>query len=207
MRDRWSTARTEAFSDGVFAIAITLLVLEIGVPESDFDHLWYGIGHQWPSYLAYATSFVTIGGIWMIHHGLFGRLQYANAQIMRVNLGVLMAVSFLPYPTGLMAEAIRNSGAERAAVLFYGCNLLVISALMGALWAVAARHRELVHPDVSDQEVQQLLRATTPDLGFYVTVSVIALLAPHVAVWGYLVIGIRLVTRARSDDVAAPATG
>jgi uncharacterized membrane protein len=60
--DYWDPGRTEAFSDGVFAIAITLLVLEIGVPESDFGDLWSGIAHQWPSYIAYVTSFLTIGG-------------------------------------------------------------------------------------------------------------------------------------------------
>ena len=73
--DRWDTGRIEAFSDGVFAIAITLLILEVSVPESDFDDLWQGIADQWPSYLAYATSFITIGGIWMIHHGIFRRLR------------------------------------------------------------------------------------------------------------------------------------
>jgi Endosomal/lysosomal potassium channel TMEM175 len=69
--DRFETARLEAFSDGVFAIAITLLVLDIGVPDEAFDDLWRGIGDQWPSYLAYATSFWTIGGLWIAHHALF----------------------------------------------------------------------------------------------------------------------------------------
>ena len=63
MGNRWDTDRTEAFSDGVFAFAITLLVLDIDVPQSAFDHLWRGIADQWPSYLGYATSFLTVGGI------------------------------------------------------------------------------------------------------------------------------------------------
>jgi uncharacterized membrane protein len=75
MSSRWETGRTEAFSDGVFAIAITLLVLEIAVPESAFDDLWHGIAHQWPAYLGYVTSLLTIGGIWLAHHGIFRRLQ------------------------------------------------------------------------------------------------------------------------------------
>jgi hypothetical protein len=70
--DRWDTGRTEAFSDGVFAIAITLLVLDIGVPRSEFDDLWGAIWHEWPGYFGYATSFLTIGGIWLAHHGIFG---------------------------------------------------------------------------------------------------------------------------------------
>jgi hypothetical protein len=92
------TGRIEAFSDGIFAIAITLLVLEIGVPESDFENLWKGIADQWPSYLGYATSFLTVGGLWVIHHGIFRRLASADAMVMRLNILLLMLVSFLPFP-------------------------------------------------------------------------------------------------------------
>jgi uncharacterized membrane protein len=130
--DRWGTGRIEAFSDGVFAIAITLLILEVAVPKSDFDNLWRGIAHQWPAYLAYATSFITIGGIWLVHHGIFRRLEYTNSWVMRINLGPLMAVAFLPFPTRLLAEAIHDRDAERAAVIFYGAMLLVISLLFSA---------------------------------------------------------------------------
>ena len=106
VRDRWGTGRIEAFSDGVFSIAATLLVLEIAVPEADFDHLWKGIADQWPSYLSYATSFLTIGGIWLVHHAIFRRLRFADFNVTRLNLLLLMAVAFLPFPTKLVAEAI-----------------------------------------------------------------------------------------------------
>ena len=96
MGDDWQTGRIEVFSDGVFAIAITLLVLEISVPESAFHDLWRGIADQWPAYLAYATSFITIGGIWAAHHRIFRRLQYANQRLMVLNLLLLMVVAFLP---------------------------------------------------------------------------------------------------------------
>ena len=105
MAERWSTSRTEAFSDGVFAIAITLLVLEIDVPETAYDDLWQGILDQWPAYLAYVTSFLTIGGIWLAHHGGFARLAFVDRRVMRLNLLLLMVVSFLPFPTRLVAEA------------------------------------------------------------------------------------------------------
>ncbi len=82
------------------------LALDLSVPESDLDHLWRGIAHQWPSYLGFATSFITIGGLWLGHHGLFRRMEYANNDVMRVNLLLLMAVSFLPFPTRLLAETI-----------------------------------------------------------------------------------------------------
>ncbi len=204
--NRWDTARTEAFSDGVFAIAITLLVLDIGVPESDFNHLWLGIAHQWPSYLGYATSFLTVGGIWLVHHGIFRRLQYANRRVMEINLVLLMAISFLPFPTKLMAEAIRDPSAERAAVIFYGASLLVISLLFSALWGSVASDRSLLKPEVSEKEVNAIARATTPNLGFYLAVIVLAFLAPKVAAFGYLVIAIVAALRARGDDAPTPTT-
>jgi uncharacterized membrane protein len=130
VRDRWDTGRIEAFSDGVFSVAATLLVLEISVPEADFDHLSKGIADQWPSYLAYATSFLTIGNIWLRHHAIFRRLRFADTIVTRLNLLLLMAIAFLPFPTKLVAEAIESSNAERTAVLFYGATLLLISVLI-----------------------------------------------------------------------------
>ena len=206
MGDRWGTTRIEAFSDGVFAIAITLLILEVSVPEAEFDNLWHGIAHQWPAYLAYATSFITIGAIWMIHHAIFRRLQYANSWIMRANLALLMVVAFLPFPTKLLAEAIHDRGAERAAVIFYGATLLVISVILGALWRAISRDRELLRPEVSEQEINAMLIATTPTLGFYAGVMVLAIFVPRVAAFGYLLIGIILVMRAHGDQATPPET-
>jgi uncharacterized membrane protein len=199
MADRWDTGRMEAFSDGVFAIAITLLILEVGVPEAEFDNLWLGIVDQWPSYLAYATSFLTIGAIWMIHHGIFRRLDYANRPMMLINLVLLMAVSFLPFPTRLVAEAIHEADAERAAVIFYGATLLVITSLLSALWGVARREPGLLDPEVSDREIREMTLATTPSLGFYVGVIVLAIFAPQVAAVGYLVIALVGLLRASGD--------
>jgi uncharacterized membrane protein len=196
----WGTSRTEAFSDGVFAIAITLLILEVSVPKTAFDNLWRGIFDQWPSYLAYATSFITIGGIWLAHHAIFRRLQYANRQLMVINLLLLMAVSFLPFPTKLMAEAIQSSNAERAAVIFFGGSLLVISLLFSALWGSVAGDRRLLRPEVSETEFNAIARATTPSLGFYVGVIVLAIVAPKIAAFGYLVIAVVALLRARGDN-------
>jgi TMEM175 potassium channel family protein len=138
--DHFETGRLEAFSDGVFAIAITLLVLELSVPEDDFDDLLAGILDQWPSYLAYLTSFLTIGGVWLVHHAIVRRMRYADTWFVRVNLLLLLAVSFLPFPTKLVAEAIASTSAERVAVLFYGATLFVISAIVAAMGRyVAAR--------------------------------------------------------------------
>ena len=200
MESYWSTGRTEAFSDGVFAIAITLLILEVNVPETAFDNLWQGIADQWPSYLAYATSFITIGGIWLAHHGIFRRLQYANQRLMVINLLLLMVVSFLPFPTKLMAEAIHQSDAERAAVIFYGATLLVISSLLSALWGSVTLDRHLLQPEVDEKEIKAITLAAAPNIGFYAVVIVLAFLAPVIAVYGFLLIAIVSVLRARGDS-------
>jgi uncharacterized membrane protein len=197
---RWDTGRTEAFSDGVFAIAITLLVLDINVPESGFEDLWRGIVDQWPSYLAYVTSFLTIGALWLAHHGTFARLRSVDATVMRLNLLLLMAASFLPFPTRLMAEAILNDSAERAAVIFYGSTLMVILLLLAAIWRAVAARRELLHPEVSEQEINRILRRTAPSLGSYIAIILIAIVAPNVAAFGYLLIAVMLVVRARGSD-------
>jgi TMEM175 potassium channel family protein len=200
--DRWDTGRTEAFSDGVFAIAITLLVLEIGIPASEFDDLWSAIFHEWPAYLGYATSFLTIGGLWLAHHGIFRRLRYANNAVMRINLLLLMAVAFLPFPTRLVAEAIRDRSAERAAAIFYGLCLLAIAVLFSALWAAVARDRPLLKPEVTDEEVNSILIASSPSIGFYAGAIALAIVAPRAAAIGYLLIAVLSVLRVRGDEVA-----
>ena len=206
--DRWDTGRTEAFSDGVFAIAITLLVLDIGVPEADFENLWRGIVDQWPSYLAYVTSFLTIGALWLAHHGIFARLRFVDSTLMRLNLLLLMAASFLPFPTRLMADAILTTSAERAAVIFYGSTLMVILLLLAAMWRAVGARRELLIPEVSEQEVDRILRGTAPSLGSYIAVTLFAIVAPHVAVFGDLLIAVMLVVRARgSEQQGATADG
>ncbi len=203
--DHWSTGRLEAFSDGVFAIAITLLVLEIGVPEADFEDLWTGIADQWPSYLAYATSFITIGGLWLGHHTIFRRLAGADSNVMRLNLLLLMLVAFLPFPTRLLAEAIDIAGAERAAVIFYGLVLLSISILTSGLWRYIATHRNLLEPGVTDAEIKAIARAAAPNMAFYAVVVLLALLAPQAAAVGYLLIAVRAVFRQRGDRDQGPA--
>jgi uncharacterized membrane protein len=202
---RWPTGRTETFSDGVFAIAVTLLVLNIQVPASDLHHLWYGIEHQWPAYLGYATSFVTVGAIWLTHHAILRRLEYVNDTLMRLNLLLLMAVSFLPFPTKLMAQSIRNVDAERAAVIFYGASLLATSLLLSAMLRAVARRPALHRPEVTDREIGALLRVLTPSIGIYLGAALLALAQPQVAVFVYLLTAILGVLRARGDEIATAA--
>ncbi|HEY7077063.1 MAG TPA: TMEM175 family protein [Solirubrobacteraceae bacterium] len=200
MGNRWGTARTEAFSDGVLAIAITLLVLDISVPSADFEHLGRGILDQWPAYLAYVTSFLTIGALWLAHHGIFTRLRFVDRRVMRFNLLLLMTASFVPFPTRLMAEAIRDTTAERVAVIFYGAVLLVLQLLLAAMVKAAADRPDLHEEDVSALHMERMWRGTAPSLGFYLVAAAVALLTPRIAAVGYLVIAVQLVLRARGDE-------
>jgi uncharacterized membrane protein len=199
VHSRWGTGRIEAFSDGVFAIAITLLVLELRIPASAYDDLWAAILDEWPAYLGYATSFITIGGIWLVHHSVFHRLAYADSTVMRLNLLLLLAVAFLPFPTQLVAEAIGNADAERTAVVFYGVALLACWGLLGTIWTSITLRREDLAPEVSDQEAAALLGHTAPSISFFVLLTLLAVRAPRAAAFGYLISAIVVVLRARGD--------
>jgi uncharacterized membrane protein len=201
MSSRWDTSRTEAFSDGVFAIAVTLLVLDLAVPQSEVHHLTPSvILHEWPGYLAYATSFVTVGGLWLAHHGIFGRLRFVNGRVMRINLLLLLLVSFLPFPTRLMAQAIRDANAERTAVIFYGLTLTAVSLTITGLWTSVLRDRRLLEPGIAEHEVSAITRATAPNLGLLLGATAVAIPFPRVAAFMYLVIAVIAVFRARPDE-------
>jgi uncharacterized membrane protein len=180
----------------VFAIAITLLVLEISVPVDQFGHLWHAIGQQWPSYLSYATSFLTIGALWLAHHAIFRRMGAADQAIIRLNLFLLMAASFLPFPTKLMAESLYEQAGEHQAVLFYGGSLLVITTLLGAMARYAARP-VLIPDDVAREQVRALGKRINPNIGIYAFVICAAAFFPRVAVFGYLYVAVMAVMRNR----------
>ena len=139
------TTRLEAFSDGVFAIAITLLILEIKVPEGPevHDHgLWRALLDRWPSYVGYVISFVTIGIMWVNHHALFKYIRRVDRPLLLANLFLLMTISFLPYPTAVLAEHLPDVDARTTAAVFYGGTLVVIAVAFNMLWWIGrGRHR------------------------------------------------------------------
>jgi uncharacterized membrane protein len=183
------TARLEAFSDGVFAIAITLLVLELSVPASAGSDLLKAILEQWPAYLAYLVSFSTIGAAWLAHSAITEHLTRADAVLMRLNLLFLLVVSFIPFPTRLLAEYIHEREAERVAATVYGLNLLIASLLVSVLWRYSIR-ANLVPPHVSDSDIRIITQRVTPGLAGYVVLIGVGLFLPVVAVLGYLVIAL-----------------
>ena len=154
------TGRLEAFSDGVFAIAITLLVLDIALPATAAKHLLRSLGDLWPSYVAYVASFGTIGALWLGHNVITEYLDRVDAVFIRINLLLLLFVAFLPFPTRIVADYISEQSPERVAVTFYGATLVLTSTLLLVLWRYAVR-RQLVRPDVGDEEIQLLTQRLT----------------------------------------------
>jgi uncharacterized membrane protein len=179
----------EAFSDGVFAIAITLLILEIAVPAGAGDDLLSALGDQWPSYLAYFVSFATIGAVWFAHTVITEYLDHADSVLIRLNLLLLVVVSFLPFPTKLLAEYVQEADAERVAATVYGINLLLAVLMVSVTWRYAVRGH-LVKPDLADEDVKTLTKRLTPTLGLYVAMILLGLFLPLAAVVGYLALAL-----------------
>jgi uncharacterized membrane protein len=136
-------ARVVAVSDGVIAIAVTLLVLEIKPPE-DSAHLLHGLLALWPSYLAYAVTFMLIGQIWANHHVMFDHIRHADRTILFLNTLLLMDVSFLPFAASVLANSIREGEGERVAVALHGVVFWVAAIIFNVIWGYVRRdHRRL----------------------------------------------------------------
>jgi uncharacterized membrane protein len=132
-------ARLVAFSDAVFAISITLLVLEIR-PPVDYAALLHGLLALWPSYLAYAVTFLFIGQVWANHHVMFDHIRAADRVVLLLNTLLLMAVAFLPFATSVLAGAFRNGEGERVAVVFYGIAFWVTALTFNGVWQYASHN-------------------------------------------------------------------
>ena len=135
------TARIEAFSDGVFAIAITLLILGIQVPpHTAFGQLRTALGHLWPFYLAFLASFMTIGVMWLNHHRLFTLINKKDDGLIVFNLVLLLGITWLPFPTALIAEHLRGPHVDQqAAALVYAGSFFAIAVLFNLMWRYAVR--------------------------------------------------------------------
>jgi uncharacterized membrane protein len=131
-----------AFSDAVFAITVTLLVLEIG-PPADYTNLSHGLAVLWPSYLAYAITFLFIGQVWANHHVMFDHIRAADRVILFLNTLLLMIVAFLPFVTAVLAGALRRGHGLPTAVFFYGIAFDATALTFNVVWQYARRHRLL----------------------------------------------------------------
>lgn len=135
------TARIEAFSDGVFAIAITLLILEIQVPpQTPHGGLAAALTHLWPSYLAFLATFMTIGIMWLNHHRLFTLINKNDDGLIAFNLLLLLGITWLPFPTALLAEHLQGPHADqKTAALVYAGSFFAIAIIFNVMWRYACR--------------------------------------------------------------------
>jgi uncharacterized membrane protein len=136
-------ARLVFFSDAVFAIAVTLLVLEIHPPQ-DTRHLLHGLATLWPSYLAYAISFLLIGQVWANHHVMFDHIRSADRTVLFLNTLLLMDIAFLPFAAAVLATAFHTGHGQRTAVVVYGLVFELAAILFNAIWAYARHGHRLL---------------------------------------------------------------
>ncbi|MDP9239371.1 MAG: TMEM175 family protein [Actinomycetota bacterium] len=176
-----STARLEAFSDGVFAIAITLLVLEFKVPDtSRSGELWRALVDEWPSLAAYVTSFFVIGVMWVNHDAIFRQFVRADRGLLFLNLLLLLWAALIPFPTALLARYLNAGGPDsHIAAAVYSVNLLLAAIAFSSIWAYGVRGGRLLAAALDPREERRtMLRFGVGTLVYAATVGLAFVSAP-----------------------------
>ena len=173
-----TTGRAEAFSDGVFAIAITLLVLSLRL--SGKGTVSSQLLHAWPQYFAYVVSFLTIGIMWMNHHTILAHVQRVDRPLLVINLFLLMGVVAIPFPTALVAEHLNGDGAT-AAVVTYGLVMIAISFGFAALWIYVATHATALGATMPRETLRRSIPGFSGGLIAYLLGTLIAFISPLAA--------------------------
>jgi uncharacterized membrane protein len=196
-----SVGRLEAFSDGVFAIVITLLILDIKVPRGAHGNLGNALADQWPQYVAYLMSFLIVGIIWLNHHATFNLLAGTDHALQVFNLMLLLPVSVLPWPTAVLAEYTRDgtAGDKRLAVLLYGVMSTLMACTFNVVWRHLMRHTELHKPGVSAQLLAVRNRRYNIGLAVYPVATLLGLLS--VPLFFALMLGLALLYLLPTPDV------
>jgi uncharacterized membrane protein len=167
------TGRVEAFSDGVFAIAITLLILAVGI-EQGIAHgtVEHQLLHLWPAYIAYAVSFLTVGIMWVNHHQIFRHFVRVDRTLLLLNILLLMCISFTPFPTRVVAQHATNDADRTAAAVLYGLTMTVTAICFFAVWYYGSRR--LLRADTDMREVSGITRSYLPGAPTYAFATAIA---------------------------------
>lgn len=182
--DARDMARTDAFSDGVIAIAITLLAFDLVVPtvaqSASSGGLLRALMAQWPNYLAFFTSFLTIVIMWVNHHRLFSMFRAADQGLMILNGLLLMGITIVPFTTKLIAAYLTAPDPTdvTVAALIYSGWLLAIALFFQAVWRYASHKRRLLRTSISDAQVQQISRQYRFGPPVYIAAILIALISP-----------------------------
>jgi uncharacterized membrane protein len=181
---RKETGRIEAFSDGVFAVAITLLVFNLKVPQismggtNPVTDLGKALYQQWPSYLAFVTSFATILIMWVSHHSIFKMVYKSDSPFLFANGLLLMLVTVVPFPTSLVSAYLTTPAAAMACAVYAGIFVL-INIAYNLLWWTASHKRTLLNPDVSDAQVKILARNMYFGFPVYLLATLLAFINPY----------------------------
>lgn len=172
------TSRLEAFADAVFAIAATLLIIDVSV-DAPGGELGADLKHSWPQYAAYFVSFLIIAIWWVNHHACMAVIGRANRSFLFINVALLACIAFLPFPTRLVAEHFRDDGVQAAAIT-YGLTMTAAAICFASLWFYAAKGRRLI-AEVADQRVVDgLSRSVVPGVPINAAATLVALWSAYV---------------------------
>ena len=167
----------EAFSDGVFAIAITLLILAVGLEQAFSEgELEQQLLDLWPAYIAYAVSFLTVGIMWANHHQIFRHFARVDRPLLLLNILLLLCVSFTPFPTRVVAEHAKNGSDREAAAVLYGLTMTLTAICFFSVWIYGSRR--LLRPDADLREVDGITRSYLPGAPMYLLATLIAFVSP-----------------------------
>jgi uncharacterized membrane protein len=174
-----TSSRLETFADGVFAIAATLLILNV---DSEVK-VSTDLTRAWPAYVAYAVSFVTIGILWVNHHVVMNQFGDVDRTFLLINVGFLMCVAFVPFPTRLVAGALRGYRFEiaRAAGLTYGLTMVLIAVFFNLMWHYGIRGSRLLREDADPKTVSGITRSYRPGPWIYLVATLVALGSPKLS--------------------------
>jgi uncharacterized membrane protein len=185
-----SMARLETFADGVFAIAATLLVLNVEVPDIGRHSLAHELVRLWPAYVGYAVSFATIGIIWVNHHTVLSQLRGADRTFLFINVFFLLCVAFIPFPTRLLATYVRT-GDGRAAAVAYGITLTATAVFFNLMWRYAiGRGGRLLRVHADRREVDGITRSYRPGVPMYAAATVVGIFQAEVSAGLYAAIAL-----------------
>ena len=208
-----TTQRLEAFSDGVIAIAITLLILEINVPSAQQGDLFDALVDLWPSYLAFTLSFAVIGIMWVSHHSMFERIANVDRLLLFLNLLLLMGIAFLPFPTALLAGYIQQGGENaKFAAAMYSSTMMLIGVFFLLMWNHLYRRPHLLVPGIgADRARTAMVRSLVGPVVYAASIG-LAFISPEACFVVYFLIALyfawgpssRVATPDAADMISGP---
>lgn len=195
------TSRMEAFSDGVFAVAITLLVFNLKVPEISSGHLARALAHEWPSYFAYIISFLSIGICWVNHHSMMDRVVTVHRKVLFANLGLLLGIVSIPFSTALAATWYNQGTNARWALVLY-CAIWVYTSAMFMVTSYFLEDGEQLAAAATGARVKSLFRRRYIGISSYLLATFVALFSPIAAFFICFLLAFYYVVGVREEDNA-----